>query len=585
MNGGPAATVDFASEEAARGHGRIARGQRVLERLAGGSTWMTVVHVMMLAAASIAVALCLWTPNSYTNLFLRDQLYLLNAAYLIFTGHVPHVDFAWQFGGYESYLVALAFRWFGVSFKALEQATAFSYAVALALLYLGAYRRTHPLTFILLFVLLTATSLTRFPFENGTPDLAVQTYAMFYNRTCWALAIVLFASLIGGEGRLLARQLLAAAVCIFLIMTTKVTFAVLLPPAAALIVWRGGWRGLGIVAAAMLGLALLAWLFLDYGPAAHLGAIRDILDATRQFRGLRFGPLHKLAYILYFNLFGFLALLAGAAYLAIRLRRSRPELVYVAAIVTLLALSALAAVATGTFYALTTTLPMIAFAAIMLSERALMSGGLEARERWVFVAGLSLYALAFSGPYLANFLAGVAKQVTRGEQSLFTRGPLAGLIVDKPDLSSTPTFADAATGVSYVARRTELERNGTWLQDYELIHAFKDGIDLAQRQPGFERLGIAAFYPSIFPFALGSPPLRIMPLLPAARADKPAVLPAEVDAVLVMRGDKDAPLHRYYLRALSRDFEPVDRSALWEVHMRRRDEAIVAGDPSLRARR
>jgi hypothetical protein len=544
-----------------------------------------LVHGLVLLTALLFAALNLFSPNNYNNIFLQDTLYLLNAGYLISWGLVPHIDFGWQFGGFESYLTALAFHLFGVSFKALEQSAGFAYLVAILLLYAGLFRRVRLLTFVLIFCLLSATLLTRFPFENGAPNLETQTFSMLYNRICWGLAMIMFATLLlSEERRLLPRQLLVCGTCLYLILVTKLTFLVLFPLALALIWWRGGWRGLAVAAATMLAWAAMAWLFLGYEPAAYPNALRDILDTTQDHQGRRFGPVFKLAYIIFFNIYVIAALVVAMAYVAAAQRREAAQLWQIAALLVLLGLSLGAAVATGTFYALTTTTPMLPFAAIILADRALAARQLEPQSRKVLAAALIAYAVAFSGTYMSNYLAGLGKQVMRGDEAIFNEGPLARLIVDQPDLNMSPQFRDEAHAMDYVQRRAELEGRISWMQDYEWQYMLKDGLDLLQRLPEYQSKKIIAFYPSIFPFALRSAPVTSFPLGPGAKVPSIQALqgvPADIDVVMTVRLDRANALTQRFAPSLRKDFRIVGRSRFWEVHLRNGGRALRGGMSTL----
>jgi hypothetical protein len=536
-------------------------------------TARTVLHGTILLASLVFALINVFAPNSYNNLFLQDTLYLLNASYLVYEGYVPHIDFRWQFGGFESYLTALAFWLFGVSFKALEQGAAFAYLLVVALFYLGLPRRTHLLIIFLLFCLISATLLTRYPFENGVPNLETQSFSMLYNRICWGLAIVMFSSLLlSAEQPLSNRQLFVCAVCTYLIVLTKITFVLLVPLAVVLICWRNSWSGVGRWMAAILAIAALAWLFLGYEPVAYVNAIHDILDTTQDFQGARFGPIAKLAYIVFFNIYVVGALIGAGLFVTVVERGQPRNLWHSTALLTLLALSLGVAVTTGTFLALTTTTPMLAFIAVMIADRALKSDSLHMQTKIVLAAALAALVLAFSGPYMANYLAGVAKQVTRGEQAVFTRGALSGLIIDQPDLNTSPSFRNEAEALDYVQRRSELEGRINWMQDYEQQYLLKDGLDLLDRFPEHKTARVIALYPSIFPFAFQSCPVTSFPLAPGKNS--PSIqamraIPGDIGVVMVVRNDRANPLLRRFGPSLRQDFVPLGHSRMWDLYVRK----------------
>jgi hypothetical protein len=535
------------------GHGRISR---------------TGLILLVLAALAIAAPPFL-TPNSYTNLYLSDALYLLNAGYLVAHGHIPHLGFGWQFGGYEAGLIALAMSLTGVTVRALDHAIAIGFLVNAALLLIGTARHVRPLTLGLLLLLVTAASLTRYPFESGPPDIAVQSYAMFYNRACWCLLIAIFAPLLLAEGPLRWWEVGAVAIATLLIVVTKITFALPLPLAAALLWRHNGWRGIGLAALWIAAAAVGAWVAFGFGPGAYLRLLPDMLDATQDLLSVTFGPLSKLANIVFFQAGSLLALFAALAWIAVRARHERGILVTLGALTLLLGLSLALTVSTGSFYALTATTPMLAFVAVALVEVLLRRT--SEPGRLVGVAALSLFALAFTGPYLANYLLGMAKQATRGEQSIFGPGPLAGLIVDQSDDNRSPAFRDVADANAYIARRNALEGGIGWMHDYEWQYLIKDGVDIVRQQPDAARLRIAAFYPSIFPFAAGAAPVTSFPLYPGFTSPsmrRLVTLPRDVNTVMILRSDPANRSAARFRPAMLREYRLAARSVFWDLYRR-----------------
>jgi hypothetical protein len=303
-----------------------------------------------------------------------------------------------------------------------------------------------------------------------------------------------------------------------------------------------------------------------------VNAVYDILDTTQDFQGARFGPVAKLAYIVFFNIYVVGALLGAGLFVTIMERGQPRNYWHSTALLALLALSLGVAVTTGTFLALTTTTPMLAFIAVMIADRALRSESLHTQTRAVLAAALAALVITFSGPYMANYLAGVAKQVTRGEQSVFTRGALAGLIIDQPDLNTSPAFRSEAEALDYVQRRSELEGRISWMQDYERQYLLKDGMDLLEQFPQHKTARIVALYPSMFPFALQSRPVTSFPLAPGKNSPSVQALhaiPADISAVLVVRDDPANPLLQRFGPSLRRSFVPLGRSRMWDLYVRK----------------
>ncbi|HEY0148226.1 MAG TPA: hypothetical protein VGB70_04415 [Allosphingosinicella sp.] len=527
-----------------------------------------------MAAVAVAIAAVgILSPGTYTNLYTHDALYLLNASYTAWHGFVPHVDFIWQFGGFEIGLIALAFSVFGVSVKAVGQAIAFGYLITAALLWLGCGRQVRLLTFALLLFLITAVCLTRFPFESGSPDIAVQSYAMFYNRLSWALSIVAFSALLLPE-RVGTAQLIACSTALFLVATTKVTFGVLFVPAAVLIFVRAGGRGLLIGFGWALLLGALAWLLFGYGPSAYLGTITDILDATSDFHDPTFTPLKKLIYVTLFHGLSLFAVAAGLAAAFFLFPRNRPLTIKLLALAAIVLLSLLVTVTTGTFYAVTATTPIFAFAAIVLADAALGNGGEErdSRFRLVFAAAFAFFAVAWATPYFLNYLAGVAKEATRTEQALFTSGPLKGLIIDKPDVNKSPVFTSREHANSYIAARNRLEGGVAWMDDYEWQYLLADGLDAAATLPQIDRRKVVTFTMNHAPFDLGAAPQTSFPS--HAQKSAPSVvrlgaIPAEVDTLMLVRDEKEKVLEKHFAASIGRDFVVAKQSLFWDIYVRK----------------
>jgi hypothetical protein len=530
----------------------------------------TSVPVLLLSALAAALAaLSILVPNTYSNLWTPDLLYLLNAGYLIHHGFVPHVDFRWQFGGYETYLIAAAFRLFGETAKAGEQAIALGFFVTLLLFNLGMYRKVRLATYALLLALITAISLTWYPLERGSVDVSVQTFSMYYNRLCWASSIALFAILAASREPLARRQILACALLVFVIVTTKITFALLVLPAVVLLIYRNGVRGLLEAAGFWLAAAAAAWLFLGYGPQAHIGTIGDILDATSDARGLGVGPLHKLVNITFYNWLGISIAVALLALGAFHAARQPWRFVKLGTLLAVLAFSLLVGVTTGPFYAFTAVVPMMPALAVIAADELF---GDDRRSLRIVAAAAGYYALLFAVPYLLNYAAGIAKQGTRGEQSVFPSGPLRGLIIDKPDANTSPTFKSKDEALHYIGARLRLEGNMAWAGDYEWQYTVADAIELASGLPDVRERRVLTFYMSTMPFALSAKPVTSFSLLASRTAPSVQALttvPAEVDTVLILRDDRENPLHKRFAQSLAEQFVVRGRSPLWDLYVRK----------------
>ena len=538
-------------------------------------------YVMPLAIALAFASLALLIPRTFTNQYVSDMFYLLNAGYLVHGGYVPHVDFAWQFGGYEVYLIALSLQVFGVSVEAIEQAIFLGFAVTALLFLLGTTGQARLATFCLLLLLITATSITLSPLENGHVDMAKQSFSMFYNRICWALVMVLYSTLLLKEHPLRQWQLLVCAAAGVLILTTKLTFALMLIPAVAPLLMRNGAAGLGMCVLYALVLMGLGWLALGFGPQAYINSFGDLANAA----GGQFNwdwAVRKLVYLTAYNSFLICASLAAIWY---TWRASLEKTVKLKSklfvLIALVLLSVVVTVTTGTLdYFTSATTPIFVFVAILCADEVYR--GPRATGR-VFGAAVALFAAAFSMPYLMNYLAGVRSEA-RLPANVFTQGPLRGLVIDQLEGARSPEFQSEAAALTYIASRNDLEGGTKWLSDFEWQYVHTDAIRLAQTLPDIQVRHVLTFYPSTLPFALRAAPIRTFPLL--ANDDSPSIrgmrlLPAEVDTVLVLRSDKANPLHARFGHSLRRDFEPKGRSTLWDLYVRRSDTDQLR-DPRMR---
>ncbi|QAY77039.1 hypothetical protein [Sphingosinicella sp. BN140058] len=518
-----------------------------------------------IAFASLALIL----PNTYTNKYVIDCFYLLNAGYLVHHGYVPHVDFVWQFGGYEIYLIDWAMRLFGPTFKAIEQAIVIGFFICAALFYCGIARQARLATFALLLVLLSATSLTWSPFEDGGAEIFRHSYSMYYNRLCWALAITCYATVLLSDQPLRQVELFVCAAAAFLILVTKLTFAILLVPAAAPLLYRNGLKGL--LHCALYGIAMIAmgWAVLGYGPEAYMKAPGD-LSAVAGVGFIIDWAFRKLFYNSLYNFFG-LAIAAGSiAYLWVTRKEGRWLAIKLSVLAAILPLGMLATLTTGSLdYFIAATTPMIAFVVIMAADEGLHREDGEAR---MFTIALAVYALTFMTPYLMNVLVGLRGQARGGELSLFKSGTLAGLIVERPETSQTPLFTRPSIAIKKIGDRLHLEQSARWMGDYEWQYAHADGLALLSRLPNIRQRKVLSFYSSTWPFVLQSQPVLSFPL--GASHESPIMkalnaIPADIDTVLVLRDDRTNELHSRFLPSLRQQFDIQDRSTMWDLYIRR----------------
>lgn len=548
-----------------------------LHQLAAQSSLARLGHakaqIIFLVGTGLALGIAavpFFTSHIYTNHYVKDALYLLNSGYIIYHGFVPHLDYVWQFGGYESYLIALSFHLFGVSVKAIEQAVILAFFVALLLLVAGAAKGIRSSSYILLLILISAVSLTRYPLEDVHVGMAYQSFSMFYNRICWVLAMVLYATVLLPSGRLRIVQLAVCACVMFLILVTKLTFVIILLPALAPIYYKNRVAGLFTVAAFICAMGIVAWVGLGFGPQAYFRSFADIMDATASVRGGLGGPLKKMIYVVIYNSFDIAVALVSIALVWFTSDASSWIRVKVGTLIGLLIASMGVTLTTGTFELLFSTVPMTAFIALVAADHMLGTG--PSRQQ-LKSAALALYVLSFATPHLLNYTAGVAKQATRQELSFFEWGPLSGLIVEQIDPKRSPLFSTKGAGVEYVLSRTLLDGNDEWTDDYTEQFILADAIALARRIPNFANKRVLTLAPNALPFALGARPVPNFPLhgdpaSPSIRRMR--AIPSEVDAVLIRRHGGRNLLHERFSQSLADDFALQGSSRLWDLYYRRR---------------
>jgi hypothetical protein len=544
----------------------------ILARLDGALKTRTFLPLFYIVPVLVALALASIAPltaSTFTNQYVIDTHYLLNAGYLVYNGYVPHVGFEWQFGGYEIYLIALSLQMFGVSAGAIEQAIFFGFAIATILLCLGTMGQARVSTFCLLLLLVTATSITYAPFENGHVHLAAHSFAMFYNRICWALVIVLYSTLLLKEEPLRQWQLFACAAAGLLVLVTKLTFALMLLPAIFPLFVRNGAAGVGMCGLYALLLMVLGWLTLGFGPEAYINSVGDLANTAGGAFKWEWA-VQKLIFVILYNIFLIIAALAAERYVWNRsAEKSKWLRCKLAVLRSLVYLTVLVTVTTGTLdYFLSATAPIFVFVAILCVDEA-RSGSRPSGA--VLGAAVAWFTAVFSMPYLMNYVTAVAAEA-QSPKSVFSDGPLKGLFANRLEGTSSPTYKSHAAALAYISARNRAEGGTQWFSDYDWQYVQVDAIRLARTLPDVRARHVLSFYPSTFPFALNARPIRTFPLL--ANEESPSMqalnaIPAEVDTVLVLRDDRANPLHQRFGASLRETFRLHARSALWDLYVRR----------------
>jgi hypothetical protein len=504
------------------------------------------------------------------NLFLQDALWFSDAGELIASGLIPHRDFSWAYGGYEVYLVGTAMKWFGVSIRAVQQAAALHYLIAILLLSIGTARRAPWPIFILLFLLVSAVCLTRYPFEHGPAvNMDVQAISMWYNRIAWSFVIISFATLLTGRNGALPGELVVAGICLYLMALTKLTFGLFLPLALAIAWYRSGLRGLGwTVMGLIIGLGLV-WALIGVGPPEFALVLRDAQQNYADYLATdtRFGPFLKLAYMLLTSAAAIAGLAIAAVYLWTRDREWR-----LPAVLLVMALGFIVGVSTAAFGALTVVPPTLCLAAILLAEHALEK---RTAAGFVLAGALAVYGFAFTTPYLLNYAAGIAKGQVRVDQSIFRYPPLAGLVVDRLDNSTIPEFPNHQAAINYIVRRLAVEKSMTWASDHEWQYVYADAVHLARP---YRHLRITSLAGGLSHFALASRPTSSFAFIYGiARPGTSNVPPPGYDGILLPRFPTYNRADAFFRPAVETQFQKVGQTALWTLYLRKQSAARSPG--------
>lgn len=265
----------------------------------GGARYGIVVPTAVTLGLIALVSLLLVIPGkTVSTAALQDTFYHVDWAYRLSRGQVPHVDFQTPLGGL-TYLAMYAGLVLSGNYGAiLPVATVLAMlAVAPALVYVLATRLSVlPASLLAAYLVLLIAA----PLYVGDP-LTQISWAMWYNRICWALIILLFLLYLprgDGQHRSIVLEGLIAGFCVAALLYFKITFG--LVAVAFLGVWfvldpthRGG-----VLIAA--GVVVVTGLVVEALWGLHAAYLHDVLFAIEAGKGVTakfFRPLKGLPYI------------------------------------------------------------------------------------------------------------------------------------------------------------------------------------------------------------------------------------------------------------------------------------------------
>lgn len=222
---------------------------------------------LAIALPAGAVVLCLMLglavilpPIVYDTLHVTDKTFMAMVSRWVFDGAVPGRDFNHFYGGGHEFFVALAYRLFGVSIKALDYALVVQFAFVLALLCGLGWRRLDRVSLSGLAVVLAVILFARLPFEE-LPQLVKLTaaHSFPYNRFGTALCVICAAvALVPAKGGGLPAALGAviAALAAIVAILAKATFFPIVIGVIGALALTGRWRELAIFALACAAIFL-----------------------------------------------------------------------------------------------------------------------------------------------------------------------------------------------------------------------------------------------------------------------------------------------------------------------------------------
>ncbi|EKE44165.1 hypothetical protein OCGS_1681 [Oceaniovalibus guishaninsula JLT2003] len=488
-------------------------------------------------AAFVLLTLIGLTGIVYDNQHFGDTSFIFGAAWRVYTGMQPGIDFGHFYGGFTSGAIALAMHLFGPTMHAWAQAALMLFAAAWGIAIAICWRHVSATIWLSAGLLLAALLFTLHPLEVSQSVTRIwSAHSFLYNRIGLAQAILcaLFVAFRSETRRReAATGLLLGIVCVAAAYT-KPTFVILaLALPLALIVQRRWSAILGV------GLGMVGTLALFDPDLRQYRASWNYVQAsvgTREDSEI-VSLIRKSVQILLAQPVA-VTLLAAALMAAWRILRFGPATVAGLAIV-FAAATGMAATMGGGGSLGQMALPLICAAAICLAGIA--ADGLSLRS---FPMATSLVLLAaFGGPHLLNLAGATAEARQFRDAPLIATGPYAAYHVttDNEDANSARQYAMLADGL-------------------EALAAMGAGADT----------GIVADNGVSFEFAMLARPVGGFPLWPRPNSPEFAgdpVLDPAIDVVLLAHAPTE-------IRAVLRDalpgaFDLCRRTVYWNVYTRR----------------
>jgi hypothetical protein len=533
--------------------------------MSGTRAWGLVVIVGVIMTCAVTVV-----GRAPPIMIPWDIILLLDGAWRITIGHIPHQDFHNPIGPLTYELIALGMQITGPRLASIAVATAV-FQVCISAWTWAVARRRVPAYLAALFALYLGM-LCVAPHPLGW-DYRQTTYAMIYNRFGWALISVLFLQLFIPPSRQVSHRLegLSIGGLLSLLFYLKVSYflVALLGLGVALLLLERVRHSLGTQVVTILGLSGAWWLALNINPIAYL---HDIAGAAQaQSLSFRLANLKRSFGANHIEIaFGVLFLLAAVVCIA----KQDLRLAWRTALSVLFVGAATVIIVAGNAFE-RSHLPLLAVCVLCIlhaigqilsrSVSGVARGwGLEA----LFLVGLLLGIPLYSGKIL---LADVSSIVHTFRVRSFLEWHPDCCRIQSPALAdfAVPNFARTEDCYEYAS---------------EFPATINDGLALLrQYKMPEERIFVMAFA-NPFSYALQSPPATGTPLwwglnfsTQASQLPRPESLFASTDLVVVRqlmapeRGFCNQTLHALldtYSPFLDSDFREVGSSRYWKLYRR-----------------
>ncbi|MEI8233914.1 MAG: hypothetical protein WCH57_04425 [Verrucomicrobiota bacterium] len=238
---------------------------------------------LLLAFILVITGLVARTGCSHQDDMTWDTIFMLDGAYRLHSGQMPHVDYFSQIGVFPFWLISLGMSIGGVNANALAYGGALGFVFITLLAWFIAARRFSAFFSLSLSLLVGGLFIASRPMSFGLLNYLLEfshaSYAMWYNRVGWALlSLLAIQSFLSPHSREGSETVNDGEACIagcltFLLALTKVNYlaAALGIGLAGLCVTRPGWRRVFWYVAGMAFLPLVLWAFTRFSFRAYLG--------------------------------------------------------------------------------------------------------------------------------------------------------------------------------------------------------------------------------------------------------------------------------------------------------------------------